>query len=452
MSTVSEPTVQDRPLARRTDHQTWPGPEASSADRLPAPWPAGAAAGLLAVPLAGGGAVVWTVTVATAGLLGLVALTLPRYERSTSTRPARVLFGTALVATAAGVLAGLPAEYLRALVVVPTAAAAVAALAASRIARHRSRAAVLFGSRRAVSRFLGSRPSGLRVVAACPTDADDGPADPVESARAAGASTIVWLDEPDLRQAVDPLRQLSWQIESAGLELLVATPLRGVADDRVTPRRIGDLTMLAVRSSRRQPVTVAAKRAIDLCVATVLLALCAVPLLVVVMLIRLDSPGPALFRQRRVGRHGEEFTVYKLRTMTQNAEARLAELTERNEAAGPLFKIRLDPRITRVGRVLRKSSMDELPQLLNVIRGEMSLIGPRPALPAEVAEYDATQARRLAVLPGMTGLWQVSGRSGLSWHESVALDNFYADNWTIGRDLGIAARTVRAVVTADGAM
>jgi len=174
------------------------------------------------------------------------------------------------------------------------------------------------------------------------------------------------------------------------------------------------------------------------------MAVCAV-------LIKTTSPGPVIFKQTRVREHGRTFTMYKLRTMTVDAEDRLAELMELNEVGGGLFKMKADPRITKAGVWMRRLSLDELPQLWNVVIGDMSLIGPRPALPHEVASYDQAARRRLAVKPGLTGLWQVSGRSNLSWDESVRIDSDYVDNWNPGRDLSIALRTVKAVLRKDGA-
>jgi lipopolysaccharide/colanic/teichoic acid biosynthesis glycosyltransferase len=167
--------------------------------------------------------------------------------------------------------------------------------------------------------------------------------------------------------------------------------------------------------------------------------------------VKLDSRGPALFVQPRVGQHGRVFRVYKMRTMVQNAEDLKSGLAPSNEGGEVLFKMKRDPRITRVGGFLRKSSLDELPQLVNVLRGEMSLVGPRPFLAAETVSMDRDALRRLAVKPGITGLWQVSGRSDLEWDQAAALDSYYADNWSLTGDVVIGLRTVKAVVAADGA-
>ena len=174
-------------------------------------------------------------------------------------------------------------------------------------------------------------------------------------------------------------------------------------------------------------------------------------LLVLSVAIRTDSPGPVLFRQVRVGRNGRPFVMFKFRTMCVDAERRLTELHRQNEHDGVLFKIRDDPRVTRVGRWLRRLSLDELPQLLNVVRGEMSLVGPRPPLPVEVDAYPEDMRRRLVVRPGMTGLWQVSGRSDLPWEEAVRLDLRYVENWSLSLDLVILLRTLTAVARASGA-
>jgi exopolysaccharide biosynthesis polyprenyl glycosylphosphotransferase len=189
----------------------------------------------------------------------------------------------------------------------------------------------------------------------------------------------------------------------------------------------------------------------DYTLALFLLAALSPLMLTLAALIRLTSRGPALFRQTRVGTQGREFTVYKFRSMIVDAETRLSELAHQNDGNSVLFKMRSDPRVTKIGNILRRYSLDELPQLLNVLRGNMSLVGPRPPLPKEVAGYSADEIRRLRVRPGMTGLWQVSGRSDLTWEESLRLDLRYVDNWSMSLDLSILWRTVRAVTQGTGA-
>ncbi|MBW3557923.1 MAG: sugar transferase [Actinobacteria bacterium] len=188
----------------------------------------------------------------------------------------------------------------------------------------------------------------------------------------------------------------------------------------------------------------------DVAFATAALLLTLPLLAMLAVAVRLDSPGPVLFRQRRVGLNGNEFEVLKMRSMVANAEALREQLEAANEADGPLFKITHDPRITRVGRWLRKLSLDELPQLFNVVRGDMSVVGPRPALPNEVATYDQRAARRLLAKPGITGPWQVSDRHQSSFEDYLALDLDYVENWSLGRDLVIIARTVPAVLQRTG--
>jgi lipopolysaccharide/colanic/teichoic acid biosynthesis glycosyltransferase len=173
--------------------------------------------------------------------------------------------------------------------------------------------------------------------------------------------------------------------------------------------------------------------------------------LVIAALVRLSSPGPVLFRQKRVGARGEPFTMLKFRSMVPDAEQQLPELIHRDEGNGVLFKVRHDPRVTRVGAWLRRYSLDELPQLINVLRGDMSIVGPRPPLPAEVELYSDDATRRLRVRPGLTGLWQVSGRSDLTWEESLRLDLRYVDNWSLTLDLAILWRTWRAILHGAGA-
>jgi exopolysaccharide biosynthesis polyprenyl glycosylphosphotransferase len=193
------------------------------------------------------------------------------------------------------------------------------------------------------------------------------------------------------------------------------------------------------------------KEFVDRAGAALLIALLSPLFLAIAWRVRCDSAGPALFRQVRVGRNGREFRIFKFRTMYTDAEARLAALRGLNENDGVLFKMRDDPRVTRIGRTLRRYSLDELPQLFNVVLGQMSLVGPRPPLPAEVAMYHDDVLRRLVVKPGMTGLWQVSGRSDLPWEEAVRLDLRYVENWSLSLDLMILLRTLTAVVRSSGA-
>lgn len=193
------------------------------------------------------------------------------------------------------------------------------------------------------------------------------------------------------------------------------------------------------------------KAVIDRVGAAVLLVPVLPLLVLLVVVIRLDSPGPALFRQTRTGYGGRPFTMFKLRTMAVGAEEMLPALSHLDRGSGPMVKLSADPRVTRVGRLLRRLSLDELPQLWNVLRGEMSLVGPRPALPCEVAQYDARARRRLDVKPGLTGPWQVGGRATLDWERSIGLDLAYVDGWSLHGDLAVLVRTIGAVVGGRGA-
>jgi exopolysaccharide biosynthesis polyprenyl glycosylphosphotransferase len=249
------------------------------------------------------------------------------------------------------------------------------------------------------------------------------------------------------------LRELSWLLEGTGIDIVISTELDGIAPHRVGVVHQDGRLMIKVGSASPRGTQALVKGMVDRVAAAVLLML-SMPLLVAIAAaVRIESAGPALFHQTRVRERGLTFTMHKFRTMRVDAEQQLSELEELNMhgASRPLFKIENDPRITRVGHVLRKTSLDELPQLFNVLRGQMSLIGPRPALPLEVEMYDYVARRRLAVKPGMTGLWQVSGRSRLTWDESIGFDLDYVDNWSPGTDAAIAVRTFRAVVTKDGA-
>lgn len=247
------------------------------------------------------------------------------------------------------------------------------------------------------------------------------------------------------------MRDLVADVAEAGVRLAIGEVLDDVAPHRLRPSRLGRSSVVRVAPPGRGSAACALKDVIDRVLGVVLLVPAAPVLALTMLAIRLDSPGPALFRQVRVGRDGRQFTMYKLRTMDVGAEQQRVALRDRNDCDGLLFKVYDDPRTTRLGRVLRRTSLDELPQLWNVVRGEMSLVGPRPALPYEVSEYDDVERRRITVKPGMTGLWQVSGRSNLDWETSIALDLDYVDNGRLYDDLVIGLRTVGAVVGSRGA-
>ncbi len=220
---------------------------------------------------------------------------------------------------------------------------------------------------------------------------------------------------------------------------------------RVEVGDLGGLPLIEIKEIAFSHVELAFKRVLDL-VGAILLLIVGWPLFLFISIaIKLDSSGPVLFIQERVGENGEHFGIYKFRTMRVGAELQLGELLEHNEADGPLFKMRDDPRVTRVGRFLRQTSIDELPQVINVLRGEMSLVGPRPPIPDEVAQYQPWHEQRLTVPPGMTGLWQVSGRSELSFDEMVLLDLYYIEHWSPWLDLSILVRTIPQVLARDGA-
>lgn len=250
----------------------------------------------------------------------------------------------------------------------------------------------------------------------------------------------------------DRFRALTWALRDEGVQIVRAPGLVDVSSHRIEFDRAGVVTLLHVRNVPSHGPRRLVKEVIDRAGAAMLLLMLALPLVVIGMLVRLTSEGPALYAQTRIGKGGRPFRMYKFRTMVQNAEALRGDLMTSNEhEGGVMFKLQNDPRVTPLGRFLRRSSVDEFPQLLNVLRGDMSLVGPRPPLPDEVAQYDDVAARRLAVKPGMTGLWQVSGRSTLNWDESVRMDLRYVDNWTIGTDMRMLWRTISAVVRGTGA-
>jgi exopolysaccharide biosynthesis polyprenyl glycosylphosphotransferase len=270
-----------------------------------------------------------------------------------------------------------------------------------------------------------------------------------DAVRRFGADTVAVLACPEMSGTA--LRSLAWELEKTGTDLCVAPALLDVAGPRTTIRPVAGLPLLHMDHPEFTGARRVIKASFDRIVAASALLLLTPVLLAVAAVIRLADGGSALFRQTRVGRDGRVFRLYKFRTMVIDAELRRARLAAENEHDGPLFKIRNDPRITTVGRWLRRWSVDELPQLINVLRGEMSLVGPRPALPDEAARYADYVRRRLAVKPGLTGLWQVNGRADLSWDESVRLDLRYVENWSFVLDLQIMWKTCAAVFRGSGA-
>ncbi|MDF1487581.1 sugar transferase [Tessaracoccus caeni] len=252
-------------------------------------------------------------------------------------------------------------------------------------------------------------------------------------------------------QSSDEFRRLAWQLEQSDVQMILAPTLADVSAERLEFRPVAGLPLVDVARPRAMKSLRWFKRAVDIVGSGVLLVVAAPILAITALAIKLEDGGPVLFRQRRVGLNGKEFDCLKLRSMCTDAEARLAALQAQNEGAGVLFKMKDDPRITRVGKFIRRYSIDELPQLWNAFIGDMSLVGPRPALPREVARYDFDTRRRLHVRPGLTGLWQVSGRSSLSWEDTVRLDLYYVDNWSLVQDLMILLKTFRAVFGKSGA-
>lgn len=247
------------------------------------------------------------------------------------------------------------------------------------------------------------------------------------------------------------LRSIAWDLEKADVQVVVAPSVTDVSAERVRIRPVGGLPLMHIDPPRATDASRLGKRLFDVLGSAALLVAFSPLFLFAALRVKADDGGPVFFRQVRTGRDGVEFACLKFRTMVVDAEARLAELHAVVGYDGGLFKMKEDPRITRPGRWLRRYSLDELPQLVNVLRGEMSLVGPRPPLPREVEGYATHVHRRLRVRPGMTGLWQVSGRSDLSWAEAVRLDLYYVDNWSMLQDLNILAKTFGAVFGSRGA-
>jgi exopolysaccharide biosynthesis polyprenyl glycosylphosphotransferase len=264
-----------------------------------------------------------------------------------------------------------------------------------------------------------------------------------------GADTVAVLACPEMSGL--RLRDLAWELEKTGTDLYVASALLDVAGPRTTIHPVAGLPLLHMEHPELSGGRQVIKGVFDRITALSALILLAPLFAAVALAIRIVDGAPVFFRQTRVGRDGDTFTVYKFRTMVASAERQKALLVEQNEASGTLFKIRRDPRLTRTGGRLRRWSLDELPQLINVVRGDMSLVGPRPALPDETARYTYHVRRRLAVKPGITGLWQVNGRSDLPWDEAVRLDLRYVENWSFALDLQILWKTTSAVFRGSGA-
>ncbi|MGW6267717.1 MULTISPECIES: sugar transferase [unclassified Streptomyces] len=256
---------------------------------------------------------------------------------------------------------------------------------------------------------------------------------------------------PDPHWSPDRLQRLAWNLEGSEAEMVVAPVLMEVAGPRLHVDAVMGIPLLRVSMPTFTGGRRVVKGIVDRLGAAVLLLLFAPLMVLVGLLVLVDSRGGALYRQRRVGKDGHEFTIFKFRTMVTGADGARAELADRNEGAGLLFKLRRDPRVTRVGAVLRRYSIDELPQLFNVLTGSMSLVGPRPPLPEESAAYGPDIRRRLLVKPGLTGLWQISGRSDLPWEEAVRLDLRYVEDWSLALDTVILWKTLRAVVQGQGA-
>lgn len=271
----------------------------------------------------------------------------------------------------------------------------------------------------------------------------------VDAAAISGADAVILAGSPHDGGVL--IRDLAWRLESTGADLVLASSLEGIGVARLSFQPMDGLSVVHVSPPVFAGGKHHLKRAMDALLAGTALIAFGPVLAGIALLVRLDGPGPVLFRQTRVGRGGRTFTMLKFRSMRPGADEETATLTGSNDGNGMLFKLKQDPRVTRVGAFLRRYSLDELPQLWNVLRGDMSLVGPRPPLTSEVARYDGHAGRRLFIKPGLTGLWQVSGRSDLTWEQSVRLDLFYVANWSLLGDIAIMARTLKVVLRPSGA-
>ncbi|GAB94323.1 putative glycosyltransferase [Kineosphaera limosa NBRC 100340] len=263
------------------------------------------------------------------------------------------------------------------------------------------------------------------------------------------AEVVVVTSHPEL--VGKQLRRLAWALEERGVELVVSTGLLDVAGPRLSIRQSTDMSLLHIERPAATRRSVILKSLMDRTLAFFLILGLSPLLIAIAIAIKVTDPGPVIFKQKRVGVRGDMFTIFKFRTMCVDAEKKLESLLHMSEGNSVQFKLKRDPRITGIGHFLRKYSLDELPQLFNVLFGTMSLVGPRPQSQAEVEQYEPDAMRRLHVRPGMTGLWQISGRSDLDWEQSIRLDLRYVDNWSPIVDLQILFRTFRAVVAGSGA-
>ena len=323
------------------------------------------------------------------------------------------------------------------------------------------------GSAKAMTlRFSADASSGFRVVGVW---VPDRVAAPNERFHANDLAVPVLGTESDLGQALDidavdtvvvtdtehlghdGMRELAWALEGRDVNLLVAPNVVDVAGPRIHLQAHGNMPLIYLSGPSYSRARTVRRAMFDRSFAAAVLLAAAPVLLMAALAIRLTGRGPIFYRSERIGTHGVAFQMFKLRTMVHGADQMLEEMEHQNDAAGPLFKLRDDPRVTRVGRLLRRYSIDELPQFLNVLRGDMSVVGPRPPLRSEVDAYSQHMHRRLLVKQGVTGLWQVSGRSDLTWEDSVRLDLDYVENWTMLRDMQIIIRTARAVLASRGA-
>lgn len=311
-----------------------------------------------------------------------------------------------------------------------------------------------------VAELRAAKDAGLEVVGVCLAPGDE----PIEgvatvgdlvdvaaSAQRARASLVVLTSSPELTSEF--VRHVGWDLEGTEIDMAIAPALADVAGQRVVTTPVSGTNLLHVDEPKFDGPRYVFKTVTDWCAALIITVLISPVLLTIAVLVKVTSPGPLFYTQQRVGRNGEHFGMLKFRSMVPNAHERLAEVlaAEGVDEVGMFYKPKNDPRVTPIGRVLRRYSLDELPQLFNVLRGEMSLVGPRPQIDAEVALYDRKAGRRLLVKPGLTGLWQVSGRSNLGADEGIRMDVFYAENWTVMGDLTLLARTAHAMVAGEGA-